>query len=73
VQASQSQECVHVKGHLDPDGRGMQTMNDMMCAIPPLSWGGYTVTLSHALLPNSLAAQEQSTLVATIASMSSPR
>ena len=66
--APQGEECVHVKGHMDPDGRGMQTMNDMMCAIPPLSWGGYTVTLHHALLPNSLAEQEQATLVAMISS-----
>jgi hypothetical protein len=66
--APQGEECVHVKGHMDPDGRGMQTMNDMMCAIPPLNWGGYTVTLHHALLPNSLAEQEQATLVAMISS-----
>ena len=66
--APQGEECVHVKGHMDPDGRGMQTMNDMMCAIPPLSWGGYTVTLHHALLPNSLAEQEQATIVAMISS-----
>lgn len=65
---SEGQECVQAKGHMDPDGNGMQTMNDMMCAIKPLSWGGYTVTLSHALLPNDIAEQEHDTQQAIIAS-----
>jgi len=66
--SGQGQECVHVKGHMDPDGRGMQTMNDMMCAILPLDFGGYTVTLHHSLLPNSLAEREKDTVIAMVAS-----
>ena len=68
MQSGQGQECVHVKGQMDPDGRGMQSMNDMMCAILPLDFGGYTVTLHHCLLPTALAEREKDTVTAMIAS-----
>jgi hypothetical protein len=68
MQSGQGQECVHAKGQLDPDGRGMQAMNDMMCAILPLDFGGYTVTLHHNLLPTALAEREKDTVNAMIAS-----
>jgi hypothetical protein len=33
---------VHVTGQMNPDGKGMQAFNDMMCAIDPnASFGGY--------------------------------
>jgi hypothetical protein len=66
--APQGEQCVHVKGHLNPDGRGMQTMNDMMCAMEPGSWGAYMLILNHSLFPNSLADQEHDTVVAMMAS-----
>jgi len=43
-------------------------MNDMMCAILPLDFGGYTVVLHHCLLPNALAEREKDTVTAMIAS-----
>jgi hypothetical protein len=61
-------ECVVATGQVDPDGKGMQAMNDMMCAIPPLDFGGYTITLSHALLPLALATEEHETQQAIISS-----
>jgi hypothetical protein len=66
--APQGEECVIVKGHVDPDGNGMQTMSDMMCATLPVSWGGYMVILHHSLFPNSLAEQQESTIGAMMAS-----
>jgi hypothetical protein len=66
--APQGEECVIAHGHLDPDGKGMQTMSDMMCATLPVSWGGYMVILHHSVLPNSLADQQQTTIGAMIAS-----
>jgi hypothetical protein len=60
MQAAQGNHCVHVMGHMDPDGKGMQAFNDMMCAIDPIaSFGGYSVMLDHALLPAAVADKEQ--------------
>jgi len=67
-QGAQDEECVIAHGHLDPDGKGMQTMSDMMCATLPLSWGGYLVILHHSVFPNSLADQQKTTIGAMIAS-----
>ena len=68
MQAIPGNHCVHVKGHMDPDGKGMQALNDMMCALDVQSWGGYSVMLSHSLVPNDLADKEHNTLVAMVTS-----
>jgi len=59
-------QCVKAKGHMDPDGRGMQTFMDVMTAGNPGPNGGYTLTLTHTLLPNAVAAEERSTVRAII-------
>jgi hypothetical protein len=60
VQAPQGNHCVHAMGHMDIDGKGMQAFNDLMCAIDPIpSFGGYSVILSHALLPSAVADKER--------------
>jgi hypothetical protein len=68
MQAAQGNHCVHAMGHMDPDGKGMQSFNDMMCAMDPNpSYGGYSVLLDHALLPNAVADKEQDLQKAIIA------
>ena len=59
-------ECVVATGQIDADGKGPQAMNDMMCAIPPHDFGGYTITLWHASLPLALATEEHDTQEAII-------
>jgi hypothetical protein len=61
-------ECVTATGQIDADGKGPQAINDMMCAIPPLDFGGYTIVLWHASLPVALAAEEHDTQLAMIGS-----
>ena len=62
------EECVVASGHLDPDGKGMRTFNDLMCAALALDWGGYPLTLNHHLTPDSLVEQEKPTFVAMLGS-----
>jgi hypothetical protein len=59
---------VVVSGHLDPDGKGMRTFNDLMCAALALDWGGYPLTLNHRLTPDSLVEQEKPTFNAMLRS-----
>ena len=69
MQAAQGNHCVHAIGHMDPDGKGMQAFNDVMCAIDPIqSFGGYTVMLDHSLLPAAVENKEFDLLKAIIAS-----
>ncbi len=68
VQAAQGNHCVHATGHMNPDGKGMQAFNDMMCAIDPIaSFGGYSVMLDHTLLPSAVENKEQDLLKAIVA------
>ena len=62
------EECVIASGHLDPDGKGMRTFNDMMCAALPLDWGGHSITLNHSLFPDSLVEKETPTFHAMLSS-----
>ena len=64
--APQGNHCVLANGHMDPDGKGMQTFSDYMCAFDPGNYGAYIVTLSHMLVSNTLAEQEHNTLTAII-------
>jgi len=66
--APQGDHCVLANGHMDPDGKGMQTFSDYMCAFDPGPYGMYIVTLSHMLVSNALAEQEHNTLKAIAAS-----
>jgi hypothetical protein len=68
--AAQGQHCVHVIGHLNPDGKGMRSMNSLMCVFDPNDNGTYLVSLNHALFPNDgLAEKERPTLTAVVSSM----
>ena len=66
MQALQGNHCVVANGHLDPDGKGMQTFSDYMCAFDPSKYNGmYLVTLSHSMFPDE---QERSTVQAVVGS-----
>ena len=54
-------KCVVVTGQIDADGKGPQAMNDMMCAIMPVDFGGYSISLCHATLPIAFATEEHET------------
>jgi hypothetical protein len=63
----QGEECVNVKGQLDPDGNGMRSWAEMMCAtLPANEWRGYMVIRHQSLFPNSLADQQKPTVQAMI-------
>jgi hypothetical protein len=64
--APQGDHCVLANGHMDPDGKGMQTFSYYMCAFDPGNYGAYMVTLSHMLVSNALAEQEHNTLTAIV-------
>ena len=67
MQAAQGNHCVHAIGHMNPDGKGMQAFNDLMCAIDPIaSFGGYSVMLDHSLLPSAVENKEQDLLKAIV-------
>jgi hypothetical protein len=63
----QGEECVNVKGQLDPDGKGMRSWTEMMCAtLPANEWRGYLVIRHQSLFPNSLADRQKTTVQAMI-------
>jgi hypothetical protein len=68
MQGAPNSHCVIADGQVDLDGSGMKKFNDNMCASDPGNTGGYTVTLSHMLVPNALAEQEHTTLNAILSS-----
>jgi hypothetical protein len=66
----QGEECVNVKGQLDPDGNGMRSWTEMMCAtLPANEWRGYVVMRHQSLFPNSLADQQKPTVQAMAATL----
>jgi hypothetical protein len=63
----QGEECVNVKGQLDPDGSGMRSWTEMMCAtLPANEWRGYLVIRHQSLFPNSLADRQKPTVQAMV-------
>jgi hypothetical protein len=63
----QGEECVNVKGQFDPDGTGMRSWTEMMCAtLPANEWRGYTVIRHQSLFPNSLADRQKPTVQAMV-------
>jgi hypothetical protein len=63
----QGEECVNVKGQLDPDGTGMRSWTEMMCAtLPANEWRGYMVIRHQSLFPNSLADRQKPTVEAMV-------
>ena len=65
--APQGEECVNVKGQLDPDGNGMRSWTEMMCAtLPANEWRGYMVIRHQSLFPNSLADRQKPTVQAMV-------
>jgi len=63
----QGDRCVHVIGQVNPDGKGMQQMNTVLCATEALR-GRYLVLLFHTLLPLAVADRERATMSAILAS-----
>jgi len=63
----QGDRCVHVTGQVNPDGKGMQEMNTILCATEALR-GKYMVLLFHTLLPLAVADKERATMSAILAS-----
>jgi hypothetical protein len=60
--------CVHVIGHMNPDGKGMLEMNTVMCASTPGPGGYYDVLVFHASVPSAVAGRESATLRGIFAS-----
>jgi hypothetical protein len=56
--------CVHVKGHIDLDGQGMKSLNDLMCMSPLTQWGAYSILRNTAVMTDAQAEQEHNTLLA---------
>ena len=66
----QGEECVKVKGQFDPDGNGMRSWTEMMCAtLPANEWRGYMVIRHQSLFPNSLADRQKPTVQAMVPTM----
>ena len=68
ISGLQGQRCVHATGHVNPDGKGMQELNSVLCTTYPNQYGGYQVVFHITLLPNAVADQERATIGAIIAS-----
>ncbi|MGO8816901.1 MAG: hypothetical protein ACLQVG_19855 [Terriglobia bacterium] len=67
----QGEECVNVKGQLDPDGTGMRSWTEMMCAtLPANEWRGYMIIRHQSLFPNSLADRQKPTVQAMVPTVS---
>lgn len=66
--APQGGHCVNVSGHLNPDGKGMQEMEALLCATSPTQGGLYNFVFSRSLLPNAVADQERGMMGAIFAS-----
>jgi hypothetical protein len=64
-----SGNCVHVKGHIDLDGQGMKSLNDMMCMSPLTQWGAYSINRNTGVMTDAQAAQENSTIIAMAQSL----
>ena len=62
------QRCVHVTGYMNPDGKGMQEMNSLLCTTAPSRFGDYLVIFYHTLLPKAVADKERATMGAVLAS-----
>jgi hypothetical protein len=65
--ASPTERCVHVIGHVNPDGKGMQEMSTVMCATTPVH-GDSVLLIFHTLLPLAVADRERATMGAILAS-----
>jgi hypothetical protein len=63
----QGDRCVHVTGQVNPDGKGMQEMNTVLCATEAVQ-GKRVVLLFHTLLPLAVADKERATMSAILAS-----
>jgi hypothetical protein len=61
--------CVHVKGHIDLDGQGMKSLNDLMCMSPLSQWGAYSILRNISVMTDAQADQEHNTVVAMAQSL----
>jgi len=65
----ESGNCVHVKGHIDMDGQGMKSLNEMMCMSPLTQWGAYTILRNTGVMTDAQATQENNTIKAMAQSL----
>jgi hypothetical protein len=63
VPTAQGIHCTHVTGQMNPDGKGMQSMNTMMCVSEPQQ-GYFTVRLNHSVVPLNKADADRSAISA---------
>lgn len=66
--APQGGHCVNVSGHMNPDGKGMQEMEAVLCSTSPAQGGLYNFIFSRSLLPNAVADQERGMMGAIMSS-----
>jgi hypothetical protein len=66
IPSPQGQRCVNASGHLNPDGKGMQETNMVLCTMNPDQYGLYHFILYQSLLPNAVAGQECATMSAIL-------
>jgi hypothetical protein len=52
--------CVHVTGQFNPDGKGMQQWDSLLCTSPPVQ-GKYMVQRFNVVLSNGVADREHAT------------
>jgi hypothetical protein len=65
--ASPTERCVYVVGRVNPDGKGMQEMNTVMCTTMSFH-GDSLVLVFQTLVPSAVADRERSTMGAILAS-----
>ncbi len=68
ISGLRGQHCAHVTGLMNPDGKGMQEMNSLLCTTSPSRFGDYLVIFYHTLLPKAVADKERATMGAVLAS-----
>ena len=59
----QGLHCAHARGQMNPDGKGMQSMNTLMC-LTELQEGYYTVRMNHSMVPLNKADDDRSAISA---------
>jgi hypothetical protein len=68
--APQGNHCVHAKGQMNPDGKGMRALNTLMCITEASPQNGfYTVMMNHSLTPLDRVDADHNTIVAIVGSL----
>ena len=64
----QGERCALASGQIDPDGKGMQAMFRVVCALPPDQYGDYSFLDYVAYFPNAEARHANAVAAAIFAS-----